>query len=90
MIGPFIWRGGAIGAACGRNDRGGHRGYLGWQHFSQSSSAPVPKPIPSVPVIAATVEQCDFPILLTGIGNVTALNTVNVGSMVAKRSRAGE
>jgi membrane fusion protein, multidrug efflux system len=36
----------------------------------------------SVPVIAAKVEVRDFPIVLTGIGTVTALNTATVRSQV--------
>ena len=45
-------------------------GYLGWQHFAQSPSATKPEPPPPVPVIAATVQQHNFPIVLTGIGTV--------------------
>src|SRR5260370_9430592 len=57
-------------------------GYLGWQHFAPSprdATMPVPPP---VPVIATTVQQHDFPIVLTGIGTVTALNTATVRSQV--------
>ncbi len=39
-------------------------------------------PPPPVPVIATTVQQHDFPIVLTGIGTVTALNTATVRSQV--------
>jgi multidrug efflux system membrane fusion protein len=42
-------------------------------------------PPPSVPVIATTVQQRDFPIVVTGIGNVTALNTATVRSMVTEQ-----
>jgi membrane fusion protein, multidrug efflux system len=59
-------------------------GYLGWQHFAPSprdATMPVPPPLP-VPVIATTVQQHDFPIVLTGIGTVTALNTATVRSQV--------
>jgi multidrug efflux system membrane fusion protein len=59
-------------------------GYLGWQHFAPSprdAAMPVPPPLP-VPVIATTVRQSDFPIVLTGIGTVTALNTATVRSQV--------
>jgi membrane fusion protein, multidrug efflux system len=45
--------------------------------------APVAPPPPSpVPVIATAVRQDDFPIVLTGIGTVTALNTATVRSQV--------
>jgi multidrug efflux system membrane fusion protein len=48
--------------------------------------APVtPAPPPPVPVIATTVQQRDFPIVVTGIGNVTALNTATVRSMVTEQ-----
>jgi multidrug efflux system membrane fusion protein len=57
-------------------------GYLGWQHFAHGPSAVKPEPPPPVPVIAATVQQHDFPIVLTGIGTVTALNTATVRSQV--------
>src|SRR6266566_1094222 len=60
-------------------------GYLGWQHFSHGPSAAKPEPPPPVPVIAATVQQQNFPIVLTGIGNVTALNSATVRSMVTEQ-----
>jgi membrane fusion protein, multidrug efflux system len=50
-------------------------GYLGWQHFVNRPSAAKPEPTPPVPVISTTLQQRDFPIVLTGIGTVTALNT---------------
>jgi multidrug efflux system membrane fusion protein len=56
-------------------------GYFGWQQFTHSPRLP-PAPPPPVPVIAATVQQSNFPIVLTGIGNVTALNTATVRSQV--------
>jgi multidrug efflux system membrane fusion protein len=37
---------------------------------------------PRVPVVVARVEKQDFPIVLTGIGNVTALNTAVIRSQV--------
>src|SRR5271163_2887766 len=58
-------------------------GYFGWQHFANSPSTASGPPAP-VPVIAATVQQRDFPIVLTGVGNVTALNTATVRSMVTE------
>src|SRR5438132_12721158 len=60
-------------------------GYLGWQHFGHGPSAAKPAPPPPVPVIAATVQQQNFPIVLTGIGNVAALNTATVRSMVTEQ-----
>ena len=59
-------------------------GYLGWQHFSDSPGAAAPQPAPPVPVIASTVQSQNFPIVLTGIGNVTALNAATVRSMVTE------
>src|SRR5580693_3037465 len=58
-------------------------GYLGWQHFAHVPTA-TPEPPPPVPVIAATVKQQNFPIVLTGIGNVAALNSATVRSMVTE------
>jgi membrane fusion protein, multidrug efflux system len=60
-------------------------GYLGWEHFAHGPSAAKPEPVPPVPVIATTVQQKNFPIVLTGIGNVTALNTATVRSMVTEQ-----
>jgi membrane fusion protein, multidrug efflux system len=60
-------------------------GYLGWQHFVHSPEAAKPEPSPSVPVIAATVQQRDFPIVLAGIGYVTALNSATVRSLVTEQ-----
>jgi membrane fusion protein, multidrug efflux system len=57
-------------------------GYLGWQHFAHGPVAAKSEPPPPVPVIATTVQQHDFPIVLTGIGTVTALNTATVRSQV--------
>jgi multidrug efflux system membrane fusion protein len=57
-------------------------GFIGWQRFAHSPVAAVPQPAPAVPVIATTVQQHDFPIVLTGIGTVTALNTATVRSQV--------
>jgi membrane fusion protein, multidrug efflux system len=60
-------------------------GYLGWRHFAYDPAAAKPEPAPPVPVIATTVQKQDFPIVLTGIGNVTALNTATVRSMVTEQ-----
>jgi multidrug efflux system membrane fusion protein len=56
--------------------------YLGWRHLAHSPGAATPAPALAVPVIATTVQQRDFPIVLTGIGTVTALNTATVRSQV--------
>jgi multidrug efflux system membrane fusion protein len=45
----------------------------------------MPEAPPPVPVIAATVQKQNFPIVLTGIGNVTALNSATVRSMVTEQ-----
>src|SRR5271156_6129496 len=58
-------------------------GYLGWQHFAHSPAAKQ-EPTPPVPVIARTVQKQNFPIVLTGIGNVAALNSATVRSMVTE------
>jgi membrane fusion protein, multidrug efflux system len=58
--------------------------YLGWQHFARGPAAAKPEPLPPVPVIAARVKRQDFPIVLTGIGYVTALNSATVRSMVTE------
>src|SRR5215469_7049793 len=57
-------------------------GYLSWQHFARNPGTVTREPVPPVPVIATTVQQRDFPIVLTGIGTVTALNTATVRSQV--------
>jgi membrane fusion protein, multidrug efflux system len=59
-------------------------GYLGWQHFARVPTA-TPGPPPPVPVIATTVKQQNFPIVLTGIGNVAALNSATVRSLVTEQ-----
>ncbi len=59
-------------------------GYFGWQHFAQRPHV-APQPPPPVPVITTTVKQQNFPIVLTGIGNVTALNSATVRSMVTEQ-----
>src|ERR1700760_2561219 len=60
-------------------------GYLGWQHFGRSADTPAPQHPPPVPVLATTVKQQNFPIVRTGIGNVTALNSATVRSMVTEQ-----
>jgi membrane fusion protein, multidrug efflux system len=59
-------------------------GYLVWQHFAHKPAAAVAEAPPPVPVIAATVQKQNFPIVLTGIGNVAALNSATVRSMVTE------
>src|SRR4051794_30106829 len=58
-------------------------GYLGWQHFAHRPHVAA-QPPPPVPVIATTVKQQNFPIVLTGIGNVAALNSATVRSLVTE------
>jgi multidrug efflux system membrane fusion protein len=58
-------------------------GYLGWQHFADRPRV-APTPMPPVPVIATTVQKQNFPIVLTGIGYVTALNSATVRSMITE------
>jgi multidrug efflux system membrane fusion protein len=58
--------------------------YLGLQHFAQRPDV-APTPPPPVPVIATTVQKQDFPIVLTGIGNVAALNSATVRSLVTEQ-----
>jgi multidrug efflux system membrane fusion protein len=52
-----------------------------FRHVEERAAVATPPP-PPVPVIATTVQQHDFPIVLTGIGTVTALNTATVRSQV--------
>jgi multidrug efflux system membrane fusion protein len=57
---------------------------IGWLRLGRGPDAAKPEPAPPVPVIAAAVEERDFPIVLAGIGNVTALNTATIRSMVTE------
>jgi membrane fusion protein, multidrug efflux system len=52
--------------------------------YSRRDQARAPAAIATspVPVIAATVQQHDFPIVLTGLGTVTALNTATIRSQI--------
>jgi multidrug efflux system membrane fusion protein len=59
-------------------------GYLGWQHFARHAQVATEPPAP-VPVIAAAVQKQNFPIVLTGVGNVAALNSATVRSMVTEQ-----
>jgi multidrug efflux system membrane fusion protein len=58
-------------------------GYAVSRHFARSPHIAPGSPAP-VPVIATTVEKQSFPIVLTGIGNVTALNSATVRSMITE------
>ncbi|MBV8398938.1 MAG: efflux RND transporter periplasmic adaptor subunit, partial [Acetobacteraceae bacterium] len=58
-------------------------GWLVWQHAGPGFRA-APKPPPPIPVVTATVRAQNFPIVLTGIGNVMALNSATVRSMVTE------
>ncbi len=57
-------------------------GYLGWHHFARDTSIVTQQPLHPVPVIATAVREQNFPIVLAGIGNVTALNMATVRSQV--------
>ena len=59
-------------------------GYGLWRHFAASSRVTTAPSAP-IPVIAMPVRQQNFPIVLTGIGNVTALNSATVRSMVTEQ-----
>jgi membrane fusion protein, multidrug efflux system len=60
-------------------------GYLGRQHFAHGLEAANTAPPAPVPVIATTVQKQNFPIVLTGIGNVAALNSATVRSLVTEQ-----
>ena len=55
-----------------------------FRHLAEQAPVAAPPP-PPVPVIATTVRQQDFPIVVTGVGNVTALNTATIRSMVTEQ-----
>ncbi len=52
-----------------------------FRHVEKRAPVAMAPPLP-VPVIATTVQQRDFPIVLTGLGTVTALNVATVRSQV--------
>ena len=55
---------------------------VAYAHFHREhASAAADPPLP-IPIIAATVERRDMPIVLTGLGTVTPLNTATVRSQV--------
>jgi multidrug efflux system membrane fusion protein len=49
---------------------------------SERDQAPDAAALQPIPVIATTVQQRDMPIILTGLGTVTALNTATVHSQI--------
>jgi membrane fusion protein, multidrug efflux system len=61
---------------------GGAALYLRWDHGQLPAAPAPPQPIP---VIATTVQRRDVPIVLTGLGAVTALNTATVQSQVTEQ-----
>src|SRR3984885_5934511 len=56
-------------------------GIIVYARSDRAHSADTPSVEP-VPVIATTVQQHDVPIILTGLGTVTALNTATVHSQI--------
>jgi membrane fusion protein, multidrug efflux system len=61
-------------------------GYAGWRHYAaaktEQANADKPHGPPPVPVKTAAVEKTDFPVYLTGLGNVQGFNTVVVRTRV--------
>lgn len=62
-------------------------GYYAWQHYSsqkaeQAANARKNQAPPAVPVKVAAVQSADFPVYLTGLGNVQGFNTVIVRTRV--------
>ena len=62
---------------------GGATAYF--RHVEERAPTAAALPPPAVPVIAKTVRQQNFPIVVTGVGNVTALNTATIRSMVTEQ-----
>ena len=50
--------------------------------LDRNHEAPRAAPLPPVPVVASTAQKRNFPIELTGLGNVTALNAASITSQV--------
>jgi multidrug efflux system membrane fusion protein len=61
-------------------------GYAGWRYYAatkaQQAIAAKPREPAPVPVKAAAVQKADFPVYLTGLGNVQGFNTVIVRTRV--------
>jgi multidrug efflux system membrane fusion protein len=61
-------------------------GYAGWHYYAASkarqANADRPRVPIAVPVKTAAVEKADFPVYLTGLGNVQGFNTVVVRTRV--------
>jgi membrane fusion protein, multidrug efflux system len=61
-------------------------GYFGWQRFYGANPATAAntaqKAAPAVRVTIAPVQKADFPVYLTGLGNVQGFNTVTVRTRV--------
>jgi membrane fusion protein, multidrug efflux system len=61
-------------------------GYVAWRHYStaqaEQAAAQKPRSAPAVAVKIAPVEKADFPVYLTGLGNVQGFNTVVVRTRV--------
>jgi multidrug efflux system membrane fusion protein len=61
-------------------------GYAGWRYYAaskaQQANADKPRGPAPVPVKAAAVQKVDFPVYLTGLGNVQGFNTVIVRTRV--------
>jgi len=64
----------------------GAGGYTGWRHYeaslAQKAADAGPRRPPPVAVKIAPVEKADFPVYLSGLGNVQAFNTVVVRTRV--------
>ena len=65
----------------------GGAGYFGWQHYQEGvqraeNAQKAAARRPAIPVSMSQVEKTDFPVYLTGLGNVQAFNTVVVRTRV--------
>jgi multidrug efflux system membrane fusion protein len=57
-------------------------GFAGARYFGGEAPQQAAAPSPAVPVVTATVQQQDVPIIVTGLGTVQALNTAVIRSQV--------